>query len=174
MMHSPVSRVTLDAKCFHMHGGFLSLIPQASGVRGGVLPLYMHPFCSSFYVNDENNPAYEETRDTFLHESRRAILIGAPLAELQEYAEWLRSLEPQGPRILFLTRQYNPEPVWPKQLARGIQEVFDPRKIVIRGAELSLDDGVPNYGCVYGTQAFLEDLESEIEPEHCWLTNYEI
>ena len=157
-----------------LKSGFL-ILPETdiSNLITEELIVLAHPFHSKAYVNDKKNPKYENKRDQLVRSCKSPILIGFEDARLPISTRWLQRLQPQGPRIIYLTDYGNPMPTQPseKDFVERVKTTFNPSKIRLGGAELYLqkDGELAKRGCVNSTYRFLSPhLAVTIDRRYCW------
>ncbi len=158
-----------------LESGFLtSPGTNTSNLSIDELFLFIHPFNSQIYLNDEKNPNYTNRRDNLIRNYELPILIGFEHIRLPISADWLQGLQPQGARIIYQTDYFNPRPILPRKedFINKLRDLFNPSSIRLGGAVLRLNkNGEPDgeRGCVNDVYRFLSPyFKVRIDREYCW------
>jgi len=164
-----------------LKGGLLAL-PGFNDFKCSQLGVLIHPYNQFVYENDSDNPHYEERRDDLVKNYPQPLLLGLEgIDEINEEItlywslEWLESLNPQGPRIIYITDSANPLPIFPldwEGLSLALFENTHSSEAFIGGAELHRKGETisPHLGCVNQAYFNLAKYFSKIriDEEYCW------
>lgn len=143
-----------------------------------------------FYQSNEINPEYKNRVNEIIKKYTSPVLIAVEAwhnsgydnenykSNEEEVLEWIQSLNPEGPRLFYLTQGPSSKPLFPKteSLVDCIKKTFGPEEIVVCGAELSIyknpDTNTEIYGsCVGGTyNLFAQHFSTKLYLSHCWIT----
>jgi hypothetical protein len=169
-----INRSQKQSALITLDSGFLTL--PGTGINDlftDELIVLVHPYHPAAYVNNKDNPAYENRRDELARSCISPILIGVEDMRLPVSTKWLEELRPVGPRIIYKTDYVNSRPTQPSEhdFVERVKTTFNPSKIRLGGAELYIkDDGkLANGGCVNGTYRLLSPhFEVTLDRGYCW------
>lgn len=160
---------------FNPHKGKFLVLPETNtdNLHCDELTVLVHPYNQMIYLNkygDTENPLYEEDRDELVRTHKEPILIGLDYVNLENSLIWLKKFNFQGPRVLYLTKNYHDAPIHPEDLNNAVKKIFNPSKVRVCGAEVHLDSvsGEVINGCVNGTYfRFSQSFKTLIDLDYC-------
>jgi len=136
------------------------------------LLLLVHPFNPFHYISNNKNPDYERKRDDFISKYNGIMLFGFDELMMPISLQWLSKFGNKPNLIFYETASFSSEPLMPKvdHFTDSINLVFNPKKIILQGAELYLDkEGrLKPEGAINGTYRMLEPhFKVNIQNEYC-------
>ena len=143
--------------------------------------LMIHPYLQEGrcgYVNNSDNPCYEEKRDELVREHLGLITIAVGAQHLIQPINWLNRMQPKGPRLVYISDDANPFSLTltKKFFAHRLRKVLGTDSLTICGAELVYKgyELKRDMGCVNTMYFFLKDyFDITLDREHSWVIQEE-
>lgn len=160
----------VENKLTELGKGLFQFGPKEKPEERQTLRVFVHPYCScdDVYEDDEE---YVRKRDDLIVNEKSPIIILSDENDYQAVAKRYSDKALGGYRMIVLTEESDPQPLtrtW-GELREMIKGEFNPRKVIISGAEYWVDSNeIPVTGCVYGAYLGLMELRPVIEKETCY------
>ena len=155
-------------RAIELEKGIFQFGPISQPRENTGLRIFVHPYCAYY----KDNLFYVRTRDKIIQEEVNPIIMLVDENDLKSTIKKYRRPLFKDYRMIVETEYSDPQPKtksW-KELKKLIREEFNPRNILISGAELHLTDG-GYYGCVGNAFEHLKELKPKIQLETCYIVD---